>query len=184
MTTRVVDARSSVGRLVDREPVRVDEGATLAEAATVMRHANVSSVLVGTRGAIATERDLTRALAAGLSSDEPILTVASRDPVQVAADLPVVDAAALMLNDEIRHLIIEFPDGTEGVVSLRDIVAVLLQTASPEMWLTSLRLAVEAPSGDLARLEVARCRTTTSGSCPTTTDGKLGAAPECSATTR
>ena len=51
-----------------------------------------------------------------------------------------------MLNDEIRHLIIEFPDGTEGVVSLRDSVAVLLQTASPEVWLTSLRLAVEAPA--------------------------------------
>ena len=65
MTTRVVDARSHIGRLVSREPVRVEDDATLAEAATVMRDANVSSVLVGMHGAIATERDLTRALAAG-----------------------------------------------------------------------------------------------------------------------
>jgi hypothetical protein len=66
--------------------------------------------------------------------------------VRVGALMPLVDGAALMLNDEIRHLIIEFPDGHEGVVSLRDIVAVLLQTASPELWLTSLRLAIEPPT--------------------------------------
>ena len=85
-------------------------------------------------------------MAAGLSSDEPIMTVASRDPVRVAADLPLVEAAALMLNDEIRHLIIEFADGRDGVVSLRDIVAVLLQSADPELWLASLRLAVQLPT--------------------------------------
>lgn len=146
MTTRVLSARSPIGRLVVREPVRVDEGATLAEAATVMRHANVSSVLVGTLGAIATERDLTRALADGLSGDESIVSVASRDPVRIGALIPLVDAAALMLNEQIRHLIIEFPDGREGVVSLRDIVAVLLQSANPQLWLTSLRLAVQPPA--------------------------------------
>ena len=97
-------------------------------------------------GAIATERDLTRAVAAGLSSDEPIMVVASRDPLRVGASSPLVDAAALMLTEEIRHLVIEFPDGREGVVSLRDIVAVLLQTANPQLWVTSLRLAIEAPS--------------------------------------
>jgi CBS domain-containing protein len=111
-----------------------------------MRDANVSSVLVGAHGSIATERDLARGLAAGLSTETPVLTVASRHPVRVAADLPLVDAAALMLNEEIRHLIIEFRDGSEGVISLRDIVAVLLQTASPELWLSSLRLSVQLPT--------------------------------------
>jgi CBS domain-containing protein len=146
MKTRVTDARSPVGRLVNREPVCVDSGATLAEAAAVMRSANVSSVLIEAGDTIATERDLTRALAAGLSGDESILTVASRDPVRVGASIPVVDAAALMLNDEIRHLIVEFSDGRRGIVSLRDVVAVLLQTANPELWLTSLRVAVQGPT--------------------------------------
>lgn len=145
MTTRVLDLRSHVGRLVSREPVRVDDDATLDHVAAVMREANVSSVLVGT-GAIATERDLTRALAAGLSTETPILDVSSRHPVRVDADLALIDAAALMLNEEIRHLIIEFADGSEGVVSLRDIVAVLLQTASPELWLSSLRMSVQLPT--------------------------------------
>jgi signal-transduction protein with cAMP-binding, CBS, and nucleotidyltransferase domain len=146
MTTRVLDARSHIGRLVSRDPVRVDDDATLARVAAVMRDANVSSVLVGTNGAIATERDLTRALAAGLSSETPILAVSSRHPVRVLADLPLVDGAALMLNEEVRHLVIGFPDGSEGVVSLRDIVAVLLQTASPELWLSSLRVSVQLPT--------------------------------------
>jgi signal-transduction protein with cAMP-binding, CBS, and nucleotidyltransferase domain len=131
--------------MIDRHPVGIEETATLSEAAAVMRQANVSSVLVG-HGAIATERDLTRALAAGLSTDEPIVTVASPHPVRVGALTPIVDAAALMLNDEIRHLIIEYPDGHEGVVSLRDIVAVLLQTTNPHVWVSSLRLAIDAPS--------------------------------------
>jgi signal-transduction protein with cAMP-binding, CBS, and nucleotidyltransferase domain len=146
MTTQVLDATSPIGRLVVRDPVRVDDAATLAEAATVMRQNDVSSVLVGTHGAIATERDLTRAIAAGLSTDESIGTVASVDPVRIGALIPLVDAAALMLNDEIRHLIVEFPDGHDGVVSLRDIVAVLVQTARPELWLTSLRIAVQPPT--------------------------------------
>jgi CBS domain-containing protein len=146
MTTRVMDERSQVGRLVSREPVLVDESATLEEVAAVMRGANVSSVLIRSRGAIATERDLTRALAAGLSSDAPILMVASRHPVRVASDLALVDSAAVMLNEEIRHLIVDFPDGRVGVVSLRDILAVLLQTANPQLWLTSLRIALHTPT--------------------------------------
>ena len=73
------------------------------------------------------------------------MVVASRDPLRVSASSPLVDAAALMLTEEIRHLVIEFPDGRDGVVSLRDIVAVLLQTANPQ-WVTSLRLAIETPS--------------------------------------
>jgi signal-transduction protein with cAMP-binding, CBS, and nucleotidyltransferase domain len=141
-----LDSRSRIGRLVSREPVRVDDDATLAQVAAVMRDANVSSVLVGSSAAIATERDLTRALAAGLSTGAPILAVSSRHPVRVVADLPLVEAAALMLNEEIRHLVIEFQDGSEGVVSLRDIVAVLLQTASPDLWLSSLRMSVQLPA--------------------------------------
>ncbi len=74
------------------------------------------------------------------------MVMASRDPVRVSALIPLVDAAALMLTEEIRHLVIEFPDGRDGVVSLRDVVAVLLQTANPQLWVTSLRLAIETPS--------------------------------------
>jgi hypothetical protein len=35
----------------------------------------------------------------------------------------------MMLNQEVRHLIIELSDGPAGIVSLRQIMAVLLQAA-------------------------------------------------------
>ena len=60
--------------------------------------------------------------------------------------MPIVDAAALMLNEEVRHLVVDFPGGNVGVISLRDIAAVLLQTASPHIWLSMLRVAVEEPT--------------------------------------
>jgi acetyl-CoA synthetase len=110
-----------------------------------MREANVSSVLVGDGAAMATERDLARALAAGMGPDEPITTVASAYPVRVPADTSVVDAAALMLNEEIRHLLIDGDDGTVSVLSLREVMAVLLQMASPHRWLATLRVAVSTP---------------------------------------
>jgi signal-transduction protein with cAMP-binding, CBS, and nucleotidyltransferase domain len=109
-----------------------------------MRNANVSSVLVGPERHIATERDLTRALAAGLRPEEPIGTVASH-PICVPANTSVVDAAALMLNQEIRHLVIEGCAEGLAVVSLRDVMAVLLQAVTPHIWLERLRVAVSAP---------------------------------------
>ena len=110
-----------------------------------MRSANVSSVLVGDGVALATERDLARALAAGMAPDDPITAVTSTDPVRVSAETSVVDAAALMLNEEIRHLLIDGADGTVSVVSLREVMAVLLQMATPHLWLATLRLAVSSP---------------------------------------
>lgn len=50
-----------------------------------------------------------------------------------------------MLNEHVRHLVVEV-DGRLGVVSLRDVAAVLLQGADPHLWLASLRVAVEAPT--------------------------------------
>ena len=91
-----------------------------------MRSANVSSVLVGDGVALATEHDLARALAAGMAPDDPITAVTSTDPVRVLGrDLGGRHRAALMLNEEIRHLLIDGADGTVSVVSLREVMAVL-----------------------------------------------------------
>lgn len=106
-----------------------------------MRSKNLSAVLVSpTHDAIVTERDLTRALANELPPDTPVSLVATPLPITVPAGTDVVDAAALMLNQEVRHLIVELPDGSTGIVSLRAIMAVLLQAAQPDIWLTSLRV--------------------------------------------
>lgn len=57
----------------------------------------------------------------------------------------VVDACAVMLNEEVRHLLVDV-DGALGVLSLRDVAAVLLQTAEPHIWLASLRVAIDTPA--------------------------------------
>jgi hypothetical protein len=47
-----------------------------------------------------------------------------------------------MLNQEVRNLVVDCPGGIEAVVSLRTVMAVLLQMASPDLWLTRLRVAL------------------------------------------
>ena len=128
-----------------RSPVRVPAQCSVREVACVMREANVSSVLVGERDAIATERDLATALAAGLGPGDPITAVVSANPIRVPGETSVVDAAALMLNQEIRHLVVDLGDGEVAVLSFRELMAVLLQMASPQLWLATLRIAVSSP---------------------------------------
>ena len=146
MALTVSTPTMGIGRLVVRPAVVVPPEATLREAAGALRAANVSSALVGGPGAIVTERDLTEAWADGATGDEAVAVAASDHPAVVAAGMPIVEAAALMLNREVRHLIVLMDDGTAGVVSLRSVMAVLLQAVKPELWLATLRLSFQAPA--------------------------------------
>jgi acetyl-CoA synthetase len=143
--TAVVGGSSPVGRLATRPAVTVEAAATLGEIATAMREARVSAVLIDGGDAVVTERDLVRAFEAGLDRDEAAAMVATIHPVRVPADITVMEAAAIMLNQEVRHLVVAHPDGVFTVLSLREVVAVLLQAVDPHIWLASLRLSVELP---------------------------------------
>jgi CBS domain-containing protein len=145
MEARVLGPTSTVSHLTVREAVGVSREATIQEAAQAMRLASVSSLLVDGGVAIVTERDLARAAAAGIGPDGPITEVLSINPIRVDEDLSVVDAAAMMLNRDVRHLVVDFADGSTGVISLRDVMAVLLQMTSPQVWMATLRFAVTAP---------------------------------------
>jgi CBS domain-containing protein len=146
MALGVIHLHSRVSSLVSRPAVRVHAHDTLTQASQAMRSNNVSSVLIGpAHVAIVTERDLTRALAAEYPPDTPVSEVATPLPRSVPGTTDILDAAALMINQEVRHLIVELPSGSDGAVSIRDIMAVLLQAAKPELWLSSLRVKVEIP---------------------------------------
>ncbi|HET6874928.1 MAG TPA: CBS domain-containing protein, partial [Acidimicrobiales bacterium] len=115
------------------------------EAATALRAINSSAALVGGPDLIVTERDLTRAWSHGLSGAEPVSNIATDHPLVVDGRLSVDEAAALMLNGEIRHLIV-FDDGQVGIVSIRTVMGVLLQAIRPEGWLARLRSGItDAP---------------------------------------
>jgi signal-transduction protein with cAMP-binding, CBS, and nucleotidyltransferase domain len=146
MALPVVDLHSPVSLIIRCPAPRIPNDATLTHASQVMRAQNSSALLVGPgHTAIITERDLTRALASEFPPQTPVGKVATPLPLSVPAETDILTAGAKMLNEEVRHLIVELPDGNEGIVSLRQIMAVLLQAAQPELWLTSLRVRVEMP---------------------------------------
>lgn len=127
--------------------IRVAKGASIREAARVMREADISTVLVGDdASAIATERDLVRALADGVAAETPIEEVASDDPLWAPAELDLAQAAAMMLRHGVRHLVIRRADGSTGVLSMRDAFAILLRSLDPVVgWLPSFRRALRLP---------------------------------------
>lgn len=143
---RVVGALSTLATLIVRPAVTIPASRTLGDAVERMRAAGVSALVVGDQRGIVTERDLLWALAAGSTLDETVGRIATADPVVVPATTTVIAAAGLMLNEHLRHLLVEQEDGTISVVSIRDITALLLQAADPRLWLESLRFVLDVPS--------------------------------------
>jgi CBS domain-containing protein len=130
----VVGPNTPVGGLA-QPPVRVGADWTLQVVAEAMREANVSAVLVGPDQAIVTERDLTRALNAGLGAHDQVAAVCVTDLIYLDEDTTVVQAATDMLHHEIRHLLLRNWRGQiTGIVSLRDVLGVLVDAMDPAVW--------------------------------------------------
>jgi CBS domain-containing protein len=88
---------------------------------------NSCSALVVTKHdglhAVVTERDIIRALANGSDPDDDwAVDVMSTDLRTLSPDAPILDAAKLMLDAVVRHVVIE--EGEQlSVVSVRDLLA-------------------------------------------------------------
>lgn len=149
MALQVTGLRSPLGLIVVRDAIGVEGTDSLGRAGELMRAHDVSALLVDDGRAILSERDMARALAGGLGADDTVSAVATFQPLTVPAEMPIVDAAALMLNEEIRHLVVRFDQVRLGIVSLRTLLAVLLQAAKPEIWLEHLRIRINLAPPDL-----------------------------------
>jgi CBS domain-containing protein len=125
---------SSVGDLVGNSVVVVSGHAPLVDAAELMRHHDVSSVLIDDGHAILTERDITDAVATGCDMRTPVGALAHSDLVCASAESTVVVAAALMLARGVRHLVITRGEAVVGVVSLRPLMRVLVEAMDPGVW--------------------------------------------------
>jgi CBS domain-containing protein len=127
-----------------RSIIAIPPSATIRQTARIMREQDIAALVVaeiGDRIAIVTERDLTAALAEGADPGAPITDAASTDPITVAFDATVVDAAATMLRHAVRHLVVARGDRAVGVVSIRDVLGILVQAATPETVLVMLQQA-------------------------------------------
>jgi CBS domain-containing protein len=116
-------------RLVARTPVYVFLDATLRTLAETMAEESIGVVLVrGPHGpvGIVSERDVVLALAGGSDPDrDRARNVMTPDLASVSSTETVLGAANVMLSHEFRHLVVTSPSATVGVVSIRDVLAVL-----------------------------------------------------------
>lgn len=116
-----------VGPLVTRLPITLPLGSSLHEAATLMAKHSIGLVVLTEPGkprvvaGVLSERDIIRAVASGIDLKGPVESVATRNVVQVSEDSGVGEAARLMREHRIRHLVVTDRAGAlKGVLSLRD----------------------------------------------------------------
>lgn len=91
---------------------------------------NVGAVLVlddlGVPVGVFTERDLVRVVAEGLSLDTPLDRIARKELIKASPNESVLEAAAKMIEHNIRHLPVVEGNRVVGVVSIRDALRSLM----------------------------------------------------------
>jgi signal-transduction protein with cAMP-binding, CBS, and nucleotidyltransferase domain len=105
----------------------------LTEAARRMRANDISALMVLDEAkfvGIITERDLTCAIAAGEEPSSAIVADYMTDhPVTIGPGTGVREAAAEMLELDVRHLPVGVAGDVTGMVSLRDLLSVVVECA-------------------------------------------------------
>jgi CBS domain-containing protein len=111
--------------LVRREPVTIDPGATVADAARLMSGERVSSLLIPMRDAFAivTDRDLrTKVVAERGSFDRPVAEIASFPARTLAGDALAGDALLEMFAAGVHHVPVTEDGRVVGVVTDTDLM--------------------------------------------------------------
>ena len=116
-----------VEALIKRKPVTIGSSASIKQAAEVFTREKIGLLVVASSEspvraeAVISERDVVRAVASGASLAGPLLSVAAKKLVSVRRSDSASKAIRLMVENGIRHLVVENDDGTLfGVLSIRD----------------------------------------------------------------
>ena len=119
----------SVARIMSWPVATIDHDATLAEAGEALAADSIGALLVLRDGGlvgIVSERDLVAHVAAGTDLSHLLTGEAmAGDIVTVQSDATIVAAARAMVDADVRHLPVMEGNLIAGVVSVRDVVAVL-----------------------------------------------------------
>jgi len=117
---------TEVRDLLRREPVLIEQTASIRQAAQLMSRENVSSVLVmkdNVLTGIATDKDLRqRVLAAELDPAESIAGVMTENPVTLSAAAGVDEALLLMMRERYNHLPVVEEGSPLGLVTAGDLL--------------------------------------------------------------
>ena len=114
-----------VADLMARNPIALAPGASVAEAARLMREHHVSCIAVAEGGALrglVTTRDLTeRVLAEGLPGTTPVEAVMTADPVSLSPEALGSDILHMMLERRIGHVPVVSDGRLTGIVTQTDL---------------------------------------------------------------
>lgn len=132
-----ITPRDSIGELVTGGTVTVDEKLTLRSIAAVLSAADIGAALVHRDNSpvgIVSERDVVRALAEE-ADPETVWSadVMTEDLITADAGQEILRVAFRMIDEGIRHLAVTRNGGVIGVVSSRDVFAVLAEDVR-ETW--------------------------------------------------
>ena len=119
---------------MSRDLLSVSPGDSLTEVAQRMVERDVGAVLVmdgSELAGILTERDVLRAVAAGIEEKTVVSDWMTRDPDTMAPDDTTQQAAVLMIHGGFRHLPLMEGDDVVGMLSIRDLMRVVLDNAAP-----------------------------------------------------
>jgi CBS domain-containing protein len=149
------DMAVPVQYLITRPPVFIESGATVAEAAGVMRSQKVSSVLVkGPQPGIITDRDLrNRVLAEGLGPATPVQQVMSQPLKTLPVETPAYSALLFMLEENIHHLPLTQQGQMVGLVTDTDLLR--HQVKSPLYLLKRVQKLADSSSLSRYAVEIA-----------------------------
>jgi CBS domain-containing protein len=125
---------SVIANHMSRDLLVIDPEERVAEAARRMVGRGVGAVLVmnGDRlEGILTERDILKAVAAGLAEDARVREWMTRHPETIDGSEATGQAAALMIHGGFRHLPVVEDGKIAGIVSIRDLMRVTLEDSAP-----------------------------------------------------
>lgn len=119
---------------MSRHLLTVSADELLADAAKRMATRGVGAILVlegESLAGILTERDLLKAVAAGLKQDARVADWMTKHPETIDASDSTEHAAALMIHGGFRHLPVLDGGKVAGILSIRDLMRVALEDSSP-----------------------------------------------------
>lgn len=116
---------TTVSEVMTANPVAAQGDDTIQQVASQMQQGDFGSMPIVDAGkvvGVVTDRDIAvRAVAKGNSGDQPVREIMSADPVCVAPDCTVQQAAQLMQERQLRRLYVQDGDKLAGVVALKDV---------------------------------------------------------------
>lgn len=118
-----------VRALVGQQCEIVGPEAPIVDVAALMFEFQVGAVAVVDRSGIVgicTDRDLTQAVADARGSETPVSACMTPNPDVINPDVPIVDAAAWMLENGYRHLPVVEDGELLGIVDSRDVLWALI----------------------------------------------------------